>query len=119
VGLDLPDFHYACPIGYLHSHSAHQGCTVLLRNVNKWCRMVRGSRPFRSTLQLAHVCIQTNMGKFNKYKNSLRNVTPVLIKGCNGSLLVVYSARLSTTYSVKYLMHSIHIVKCHYSTPVC
>jgi len=47
----------------------------------KWCKMVRGVRPFRSSLQLAHVCMQTNMGKFNKYKNFLGNVTSVFTKG--------------------------------------
>ena len=75
----------------------------------KWCRMVRGGRPFISSLQMPHIRFQTDMGKFNKYKNSLGNVTSVLTEGCNASLLAAYSSTLSTIYSVKYVMHSIPI----------
>jgi hypothetical protein len=71
--------------------------------------MVRDDRPFRPSLQLAHVYFQTSIGKFNKYKNTLGNVKTVITTGCDASILVAQSSTLSTTYSFIHLMHSIQI----------
>jgi hypothetical protein len=49
---------------------------------------------------------------------SLGNVTTVRTTRCDASLLVAYSSTLPTTYSVKYLMHSMPIKSNEITAPL-